>query len=412
MLDANRRLSNKEIIENIKKSGLPVIIFGADIVGQVIYMACKEQGVKVEFFCDNNKNKIPYTHCGLKIIHAPEVKSMYKDAIFLVASTYIRDITAQLNTMGFHNWYDCSVFLRNFDIYKYEKEYVRPMHFVEFSVGACMMSHDGYMDPSKLYLRGVDLIITERCSMKCKDCANLMQYYKTPTNMKLDEINKIVDKFVSIVDEVYEVRVIGGEPLMNPDYHLVVKRLIDEPKVKRVVIYSNATIAPKDDHIPNLKHDKVIFIITDYGDLSKNLSNMTEKLSKNQIDFYVQKAAGWTDSGRLGSHGRNEAQLEETFKFCCVKNYTSISNGKLYRCPFSANAARLKATPDFPEDYFDMFKETEGITDLTAVKSKIRSFLSEKKFLRACDFCNGRTYGSPEIQPAIQAQRAIEYTQF
>jgi len=406
------QLTTQASIEAIKKSELPVIIFGADTVGEVLFYACEEAGIKVALFCDNNKNKISNTHCGLKVVHAPEVKTTYTNAIFLIASTYIKDIIAQLESMGFEYWYDCSTLLRNFDIYKKEKEYSKPMHFVDFAVGACLLSHNGYMDPDKLYLRGVDLIITERCSMKCKDCANLMQYYQTPSNMKIDEIYKTIDKFISVIDEIYEVRVIGGEPLMNPDYHLVVKKLIGEEKVKRVVVYSNATISPKDEHISSLQSDKVIFIITDYGTLSKNLKTMTEKLSKNNINFYVQKASGWTDSGQIHKHQRSEAELEKMFTSCCVKNYTSISDGKLYRCPFSANAARLKATPDHPEDYFDMFKESLENNNLNEIKNKIRLFLSEKKFLNACNFCNGRTYGSPEIQPAIQATRALEYARF
>lgn len=404
-------MTTQETIATIKAQGLPVIIFGADVVGEVILRACGDAGIEVAAFCDNNKNKLGAPFCGREIIHAPEVRNRFDDAVFLIASTYIRDIVDQLDAYGFTKRHDASVMLREFDFYKYT--YSRPMHFVEFSVGACLMSHDGYMDPGKLYLRGVDLIITERCSMKCKDCANLMQFYESPTNMTTADMQETIEKFCSIVDEVYEVRVIGGEPLMNTEYHKIVDLLSRQPKVKRVVIYTNGTIMPKDDHIPNLKSDKVIFIITDYDELSRNLAGLTAKLQANDIDYVVQKAAGWTDSGQIQKHGRTDAELEEVFKFCCVKNYTSISDGKLYRCPFSANAARLHATPVFEEDAFDMFKETEGVTDLTEVKARIRSFLSsDKKFLRACDFCNGRTYGSPEIVPGLQTRKPLEYVRY
>jgi len=403
-------MSNQATIAEIKAQGLPVIIFGADVVGEVIYHACRDAGIDVTAFCDNNKNKIDRPWCGLEIIHAPEVPKRYDDAIFMIASTYIRDITAQLDLYGYKKRYDAGAMLRSYDIYR--NEYSRPMHFVEFSVGACLLSHNGYMDPNRLYLRGVDLIITEKCSMKCKDCANLMQFYDAPINMEMSEIEATIEKFCSIIDEVYEVRVIGGEPLMNKEYHVIIDKLTKQPKVKRVVVYTNGTIMPKDEHIAHLQSEKVIFIITDYDELSRNLAGLTAKLKANGIDYVVQKAAGWTDSGGIRQHHRTDAQLEETFKYCCVKNYTSISDGKLYRCPFSANAARLHAAPQYEEDYFDMFKETEGVTDLSDVKARIRSFLSEKKFLRTCDFCNGRTYGSPEITPALQTKKPLAYLKF
>ena len=35
----------------------------------------------------------------------------------------------------------------------------------------------------------MDVVITERCSLKCKDCANLMQYYEKPQNSDLERNN-------------------------------------------------------------------------------------------------------------------------------------------------------------------------------------------------------------------------------
>ena len=39
-------------------------------------------------------------------------------------------------------------------------------------------------------------------------------------------------------------------------------------------------------------------------------------------------------------------------------------------------------------------------------------FLREKYVLDACDSCNGRTYGDPEITPGIQAKKRLEYVRY
>lgn len=31
-------------------------------------------------------------------------------------------------------------------------------------------------------LNSIDFIVTERCSLRCRDCSNLMQYYKNPVD--------------------------------------------------------------------------------------------------------------------------------------------------------------------------------------------------------------------------------------
>ena len=42
-------------------------------------------------------------------------------------------------------------------------------------------------------------MITEKCSMKCKDCSNLMQYYENPINSDLNLLLKSIDKVMNSV---------------------------------------------------------------------------------------------------------------------------------------------------------------------------------------------------------------------
>jgi hypothetical protein len=46
------------------------------------------------------------------------------------------------------------------------------------------------------------------------------------------------------------------------------------------------------------------------------------------------------------------------------------------------------------------------------LKSKLWLFLRDKASIKACDFCNGRTYGDPEIEPGIQVKSPLKYVKF
>ncbi len=302
-------------IEEIKNSGLPVIIFGAGLVGEVLYRACCDSGIKVECFCDNNVNKTKKPLYDIEVIHTPDLKKRYPDALFLISAADIKDVIDQLRSLGYSKWHTGSLLLRNFDVYTYQ--FSAPADFVEYAVNTCLLCHDNYLIPDKLFLRSVDVIITERCSLRCRDCSNLMRYYKNPADCDTKEIMQIIDRFCTIVDVVNEFRVIGGEPFMNKEAHLVIKRLIDEPKVKKVVIYTNGTIIPRDEQIEVLKNKKVLFIITDYGALSRNLNALTQKLSINDIVYFVQKVGRWTDCSKIGKHNRSIEQQREIFRNCC-----------------------------------------------------------------------------------------------
>ena len=42
--------------------------------------------------------------------------------------------------------------------------------------------------------------------------------------------------------------------------------------------------------------------------------------------------------------------LVKTFTNCCVNHVLTLLNGKIYRCPFSANAHNLNAIPPASDD--------------------------------------------------------------
>ncbi|MDP2923786.1 MAG: radical SAM protein, partial [Candidatus Omnitrophota bacterium] len=212
-------------------------------------------------------------------------------------------------------------------------------------------------------------------------------------------------------DEVHEFRVIGGEPFMHKEFHLIIKRLIDEPKVKKIAIYTNGTIIPKEYQMEDLKNNKVLVFITDYGIFSKKLNSLTQTLLWNNIAFYTLKVQGWADCAKIMRHHRDVEHQKEIFKNCCAKNLATLLKGRLYRCPFCANAARLLAVPDYENDYINIFQEPQEAMDIYEMKKKIKAFLLEKDFLQTCDYCNGRPFGAPEIQPAIQTDKPLEYEQ-
>jgi hypothetical protein len=251
-------------------------------------------------------------------------------------------------------------------------------------------------------------MITERCSLKCVSCSNLMQYYDRPNDVTVDESLSDMAGLLSVVDEINEVRVIGGDPFMNKRYDEVVSGLTGNPKINRVVLYSNGIIIPTDKHLPALKNDKVFVIVTDYDDLSRNRDTIVALFKEHGIAHHVQKADGWNDCSDIGQGNRSDEQLEHMFRNCCVKNYATMIGGRLFRCPFSANADRLHAIPDFPEDHVSV----RGAKDTATLKEEVRAYLYDKPFLKTCDYCNGRVFGGDGVTPGVQTAKPLAYVKY
>ena len=394
-------------VESLKRESTSKIIFGAGIIGEALFHACCAAGIKIDGFCDD---KVKGPLCGLEILHTSELKSKYQDAVFFIASANIKDMVDRLRDLGYSKWHSCGLLLRDFDLSQAPlgPSTFTPEH-LEYKVSTCVLCHDNYINPDRLFLQSVDIIITEKCSMKCKDCSNLMQYYEEPKNVELEETLRTIEAFCRSMDDIYEFRIIGGEPFMNKELHLVVEKLIYEPKVKKIAIFTNGTILPRETQISSLQNSKVALFITDYDELSRKLTKLTQLLQERGIAFYAQKAQGWTDCSSLEKHHRTLEQGKEVFKECCAKNLATLSEGKLYRCPFHANGSRLKAIPDVEGDYIDFLEKPLNAIDTAEMRKRLRSFLVEKTYIEACDYCNGRPYGAPKIIPAIQIDKPLAY---
>ena len=217
-------------IEFVGSGEKDIYIFGADIAGKAIQKLLVSKNFKVQGFFDNNRNKCDVNLNGTPVLHSEKLDTVDTEAVILIASTYIADIIEQLEAQGFYNWVPIAGIIENnndVDFRSLIDGDLQHNHsggkftkdFVEFAITNMVNSQNKYLDPNLLFIRSVDLILTEKCTLKCKDCANLMQYYEKPVNIERNELFDDLDDLVAVADEVNEVRIIGGEPLVNKSFH-------------------------------------------------------------------------------------------------------------------------------------------------------------------------------------------------
>ena len=258
-------------------------------------------------------------------------------------------------------------------------------------------------------------MVTTRCSLKCESCSNLMQYYDNPQNTEAKKILDSIDIISENVDDIAEFRLIGGEPLMNKSWDDITIGISDKHTDKQIFIYTNGTIAPKDEKLKKIEGRKINFIITEYGHLSKNLNKLKDQLEKFKINFLSSPADHWVDCSSIKHHNRSVEDLKLVFKQCCVKYIYTLLDGKLYRCPFIANAAKLNAIPDNPYNYVNLFSGNPKIKD------EIKRLVNVAKFFPGCNFCVGRPYdgtskvgydGKGMIKAGIQTPSILSYKKY
>lgn len=375
-----------------------MIVFGAGVVGEAVVQACRTKDIPVACVLDD---RVTGSCQGVPILRT-EMLNGFEGPIYLT-SPNIDDMVQKLKVLGRTDWRSFKELVEDIDLSTLDwKGHKYSVEHIKYLVRTALHHQDNYLHPERLTVQSVDLVITERCSMKCKDCANLMQYYERPENADLNETLQSIDDLCSKMDEIYEVRVIGGEPFMNKELHLIVEAVTKKENVRKVSIFTNATIMPREHQWPSLKHPKVYFFITEYLQ-SRALQPLVAELTRKGIAYVSEKANDWTDSGSLDKRNRSKEENEQVFAECCAKNLATLADGYLYRCPFAAHARKLGATPLYEEDFREVSK---------VGKEAIRSFLRDKTMIETCDHCNGRSYGQKVIEAAIQTKIPLKYRKY
>ena len=392
-----------------------LIIFGAGTLGKLTLIALNKKGFKVNFFCDSDIRKREKNIHGIKIISPEELELLDKNSSVFICAIYFSSIVPMLEKMGFKSLYKSTELLEQLDVNEYYKEvtvegngYLEPLKLKrDIDFYNEMGRKNDYISNGQLNVKSIDVQITEKCSLKCKDCSNLMQYYDKAEDTDQELLFQSIDKIMDSIDSLGEFRVLGGDPFMYKKMYEVVNKLVTYNKVKKVVIYTNGKIVPKGENLECLRHKKVMLDITNYGESSTAHSKVVELAKKENISFTTFRCNTWSDCGRIIPYSnKSEKDIKHLFNNCCNSDLVSLLHGKLYRCPFSANGVNLKAIPQNKKDEVDLTDDTLNKEDL---REQIKKLCYEKEYLTACYYCNGRDYSTANIPAALQTKIPLEY---
>ena len=402
-----------KLVDEISSNPAPVILYGAGFYCRLGIGALKNLNIQVDAICDSDIDREGTYFYGYEIISPKTLKTYDREAHVFVVSIFVAPILQLLTSLAFRNVYDCTNLFENTNFSEIDlddnstgkdSDYGESRNIVNINRQIGLYKHEILkilpIDSNELHLKYIDIVITEACSMKCIDCSNLMQYYINPKHSDIDILFRSLDQVITTVDHIYELRVLGGEPFVNKQIYKIIDKLVSYENVDKIVIYTNATIVPKERNLSSLKNDKVFLDITDYGQLSRNLDKLIGVLELNSIS-YIAKKPIWTDSGRiLPFREKTKTELNQMFLNCCNNDVMTLLNGKIYRCPFSANGTNIGAIPYNEDDIVDLSEQKDSKT----LKSELKSLYTEKDYLTACSYCNGRDYSTPKIVPAIQTK--------
>ena len=378
-----------------------IYIYGFGITGKWLSDNLRK---KIKGFIDTDEKKRGFHYNSIKVLSVDDAKNIVgSNDLIIVTIVDIQDIIYILEKkFSKTKWIPLGPYLKEVDFNGSTNRTVEDIDFIKYSAQAVEKCQNAYVNKDPLFLRSLDVVISEKCSLKCKDCSNLMQYYLKPRNFSFHQIKNEFEELTRNINHIFEIRLIGGEPFMNKEIYEIIDYFLDHGKITKLVIYTNGTIPLKKDRIEKYTDSKLVFTITDYGSLSKNTDKVYDLLKELRVTTRRHPPENWTDSAKIFDFNRDESEMKELFEVCCGKNLLTTMNGKLYRCPFAANAESLSAIP----------KDKNNSVSIGASAEEILNYTRKIKYIPACNYCNGRSFDMKEIEPAIQTSKPIDYKIF
>jgi len=389
-----------------------IICFGAGKFLKNVKGFLDSEYCKIDLLVDNNKEKWGVYEHDIKI-ESPDIlkKCSGEDYLILISSkNFAEEIREQIEQQHpgkfvIFKWPLIIKEYKEFDDKLWQERIYTPCEhlYKHISLGMSEDKREAYMqekrtllsDKEKVILPRTPVMITTRCTLRCKECSNLMPYYKYPKDYDADEIIMWIKNVCAAIDEWICLELVGGEPFLYRDLERVLAYVIKEEKIQQVEFTTNASVMPKPEIIELLKNEKIFIKISQYPNLI-NPEKMLELLKENRICHELMENMRWSKTGKLTSRARTEAELQSQYLNCGqAKLCRTILNGKLYVCSKAASLMEL--------GYVDSL-EMVDLQEKNNLRKNIYDFL-RLPYSEACNYCDIASIDEEIVAPAIQMEK-------
>ena len=191
-----------------------------------------------------------------------------------------------------------------------------------------------------LYVDLVQICLTERCTLKCRDCAHgCFAVGADCEDLSLEMAMKSADSFFGKVDVAREFVLIGGEPLLYKELAEIIGYIGKKYRSKMSIysIVTNGTIIPGQDVLDMCREHNVLIRISDYSETLKWIEDrqkrLMEKLEENGVSYILEgRSLQWMDYGfQTFNRDGGENELIKVFDECQTP-CREIRGSKYYYC--------------------------------------------------------------------------------
>lgn len=206
-------------------------------------------------------------------------------------------------------------------------------------------------------LSRLELEVTPQCNLKCKGCTHYCNLTSDEDNIDFEKYKSSLIRLKQLFWGVHLLRLMGGEPLMNPDYLRFVKTAREIFPDANIQLVSNGLLILKltSEELNEIKKNRCSFAISYYPPLKKKLKEIKDILDKHGVEYDISPPIKFFFKTLVDIPHESS---ERSFKQCMFSQCHSMLDGELSICGLSIYSYRINREFDLnipSEDKIDIF---------------------------------------------------------
>ena len=241
-------------------------------------------------------------------------------------------------------------------------------------------------------LRKLEIYLTNGCNLKCKFCSHFNPYRQgiVPTETLVTSMETWSKKV-----RPKKFGLLGGEPLLHPDFPLLLRKAHEcWPNTRLIVTTNGLLVAAKGDTLIQVLRETRAEVL-----LSEHLTDEEGRTAFDAARLLLEKAKipttvipsanRWKEYYFFDDHGQPlpyKSRPEASWTMCGPNTCFNLTGNKLYRCSILANAAYGWQEGALGEEW----KVTQSYTPLEPTASAdeiVRHLFLMTGPLAACSIC-------------------------
>lgn len=267
----------------------------------------------------------------------------------------------------------------------------------------------------ELHLLKMGLIVTHRCTLRCKLCAERTPYYKNQYHPSLDYLKQEAEHYFQVVDYTMKLEITGGEPTLRTDLPELLDFLWNyHEQFGRIRIITNGTVRVGENLCRVLadygKQADVLIDCYSNGErlLSVHAAENASIFRAHGINCILREQSeqdlhcgGWVDFGDFRVP-RSEEKTKENLQTCAIRHVIGgcfrIREGIITPCAVTNQLADFGILALNEKEYLNLF---DSDMDIRQKKTKLYQMF-ELPELSSCRYCDGMSDASERFAPAEQ----------